>query len=89
MGSIFDGISLNQRNLGSIFDPAGNPVIRTALRAKDASNKRKSVVRLFHEKLSVLLKRAQIWKSRRSSTPKKLGSIFDAVVLSPVFAFED
>jgi len=55
---------------------------------KMPSNKRKSVVCLLHVKLSVLMKCVTVWKSRRTFTLIFLGWMFDAMALSPVFAFD-
>src|SRR6266571_5134935 len=88
MGRIFDGISPNHQIVGSMFDPAKTLCFIPLWEPKMPGNKQKSVVYLLHEKSYAITKYVTVWKSRRTLSPTFLGSMFDTMALSPVFAFD-
>ena len=86
---MFDEISLNHRILGSMFDQAMNHPACTAPGAKDARQKEVNLYCSFHTENTLLSgNEEEKWKTCRTFTPNFLGSMFDAIALSPVFVFE-
>ena len=86
---MFDGISLNDRMLGSMFDQAMNHLACIAPERKMRGKREVNLSCSFHTENTLLSgNEEEKWKTCRTFTPNFLGSMFDAMALGSVFAFE-